>query len=257
MLLLQLYTCNNPVQIIALSTALLLTVSVQAAITNVYTYAAPLSALAIQPTPDDLAQLPGTVKTIMKGGMHAATPTAFPDLFNSDMVGSYGPGDAIFQDGMSPEFDTEFNCDFDAPKTIEEVRIFTHWGDQRVFSWFEVWASTTGTNVGDYTKLGTATLGELGQANTVYVGQECLARLYDPDDGVIAMNVTSLKLIQKNCGYGISAGVGDKLAPGTPLATPYISIAGCVSPEIDIIGVPEPALLISGLLLGLAFLRRK
>jgi len=250
-------------KMILISFVLSLAVTVQAAITSEYMYAAPLSALSIQPTPDDLAQLAGTTKTIVQGSMHAATPGAFPYLFNSDAVGSYGPtglpvdGNAIFQDGMSPDADTAFHCDFDAPKVIEEVRIFTHWGDQRVFSWFEVWASTTGTNAGDYTKLGTTTLGELGQANTIYVGQECLARLYDPDDGVIAINVTSLKLIQKNCGYGIEANLGDKQTPGTAQGT-YVSITGTVSPEIDIIGIPEPTtLLVSGFLLCLAFIRRR
>ncbi len=217
-------------------------------IINEYYSESTIAELPFQPQPNDLAQQAGSTESIVSGGMHGATPDAFPYLFNSDAVGSYGPGgDAIFQDGMSPGADTEFNCNFDAPKSIGEIRVFTHWGDQRVFSWFEVWASTTGTAPGDYTYLGTATLGELGQANTVYIGKECLARLYNPDDGVLAINVTSLKLIQKNCGYGISAGLGDKLAPGTAQGS-YVSIVGTVSPEIDIIGVPEePVTQVSGL----------
>ncbi len=222
-------------KMILVSFILSLSVAVQAAVTNVYTYAAPLSALTIQPTPNDLAQLPGSTNLIVKGAMHAAMPH-FEYLFNSDAVGSYGPGEnALFQDGISPDFDTAFHCDFDSPKSIGEVRVFTHWGDARVFSWIDVWASTTGTNDGDYAYVGTATLGELGQANAVYVGQECLARLYDPDDGVIASDVVSLMLVQKCVGYGISAGVGDKLAPGTPIEAPYVSASGTVSPEIDII----------------------
>ncbi len=221
-------------KMIIVSFVLSLSVAVQAEISNAYYYAAPLSALSIQPTPDDLAQLPGSTNYIVKGAMHVAMPE-FGYLFNSDAVGSYGPGEnALFQDGMSPDFDTAFHCDFDSPKAIGEVRVFTHWGDQRVFSWIEVWGSTTGTNEVDYSYLGTATLGELGQSNTVYVGQECVARLYDPDDGVIASGIVSLMLVQKCVGYGISAGLGDKLAPGTPLGS-YVSIAGTVSPEIDII----------------------
>jgi hypothetical protein len=212
-----------------------------AGVTNVYYSSSTLGALPFQPQADDLTQQAGSTNLLIGGSMHAATAAGFPWLFNSDVDGSYGPaglpndGNAIFQDGISPTADTTIRCDFDGPKTVEEIHIFTHWGDQRVFSWFEVWISTTGTEASDYTYAGTATLGEIGETNTPYVSKECVARLYSVNGGIIANNVTSIKLIQKNCGYGIEANVGVKEEPGTAQGA-YASITGCTSPEIDIIG---------------------
>ncbi len=244
-------------KMILVSFVLSFAVVAHAAVTNVYESAGMIAELSIQPRPDDLAQLSGSTNLIVKGAMHTAIPGSFGYLFNSDAVGKYGPTDSIglFQDGISPTNDVAIHCDFDSPKTIEEVHVYSFWGDQRSFTWFEVWVSTTGTNDPDYTEVGVATFGEIGQTNVSY--QNCLARLYDPDDGIIANNVISLMLVQKNVGYGIAANVGVKEAPGTPQGA-YVAIAGSAVGEIDIIGIPEPAtLLSSGLLLGLAFWRRR
>ena len=249
---------------ITLSIAMLLSLSLQAAITNTYEVSTDAGTLSIQPTPDDLWQLPGTVNTIMKGGMHPVVPDGTLALYDSRSVGDFGDvahgfneGHALFQDGISPDNDTAINVDFDAPKTIEEIHAFGNWGDQRQFAYFEFWVSTSGTNEGDYTKLGTSVNGEYGESNNPpNVAYYRVSRLYDDADGVLAINVTSLKIVQKNVGYGIEAGLGVLEPPATPQGA-YVSIASSAQMEIDIIGIPEPALLFSGLLLGLAFLRRR
>ena len=251
-------------KLITLSVALLLTVSLQAAITNTYEVSTDAGTLSIQPTPDDLWQLPGTVNTIVKGALHGVVPDGTLALYDSRSVGDFGDpahgfsgGCVLFQDGISPDNDTAINVDFDSPKIIEEIRAFAWWGDQRQFAYFEFWASTTGTNEGDYTKIGTSVNGEYGETNDPpNVAYYRVSRLYDPDDGVLAINVTSLKIIQKNVGYGIEAGLGVMEPPATPQGD-YVAIASTAQKEIDIIGIPEPALLLSGLLLGLAFIRRR
>ena len=249
-------------KLIILSAALLLTVSLQAAVTNIIEVEIDAANLSIQPTPDDLWQLPGTVDTIMKGGPHGVVPDGTLSLRDSRSIGDFGDpahgfnnGYFLFTDGISPTNDTIINVDFDSPKTVEEVHIFANWGDNRQFAYIEVWGSTTGTNEADYTKIGTALSGEFNETNDppnqAYFR---LGRLYDDADGVLANNITSLKLIQKNVGYGIGVGYGVMLPPGT--VSPG-GVSGSAHMEIDIIGIPEPAtLLVSGLLLGLAFLRR-
>ena len=251
-------------KMILASVVLSLSVAVQAAITNTYEVNTDAASLSIQPVPDDLWQLPGTENTIVKGALHGVVPDGTLALYDSRSVGDFGDpahgfngGCVLFQDGISPTNDTAINVDFDAPKTIEEIRAFANWGDQRQFAYFEFWVSTTGTNDADYSYLGTSVNGEFGETNDPpNVAYYRVSRLYDPEDGVLANNVTSLKIVQKNVGYGISAGLGVMELPETPQGG-YVSIASTSQKEIDIIGIPEPAtLIISGLILGLAFLRR-
>ena len=106
-----------------------------------------------------------------------------------------------------------------------------------------MYGSTTGTTLN----------GEFGETNDppnqVYYRA---ARLYDTSGAPLMNNVMSIKLVQKNVGYGIGTGYGVMLPPGTD-GNP----SGSSEKEIDIIGIPEPTLLFSGLLLGLAFLRRR
>ncbi|MCK5852766.1 hypothetical protein KAH27_07020, partial [bacterium] len=83
------------------------------------------------------------------------------------------------------------------------------------------------------------TFGNYGETNTLYNSKNCLARLYDPTDNIIAENVTSVKLVKKNCAYEIAPGSGVKKVPGTPLGD-YTMVLGPAVGEIDIIGVPEP-----------------
>ncbi len=215
-------------------------------LTNTFEWADTISGLSFQPQAHDLAQLSGATNLLMSGSMHTGvSDNEFQYLFNSDVDGSYGPGGpgangiVLFADGMSPDYDAVIHCDFDSPRTIQFINIFSYWGDQRLFTYFEVWASVTGTNDSDYTRIGKVTFGENGDTNTPYADKNCLAQLYDPTDGVIADDVISLKLVQKNCGYGISTALGVKHAPGTAQGS-YVAISGSAVGEIDIIGVPEP-----------------
>ncbi len=216
----------------------------------VYTFESKLNSgnLSFQPQPDDLGQMPGTTKSIIQGGMHPVTPApaGFNKFFDSDAVGSFGAdntyhGCGLLQDGISgPSSDTIILVQFDSPKTIAELHFFTYWGDDRQFGYFELWGSTTGTAADDYSKLGTALNADYGDTNDppntmIYR----LARLYDPIDGVIADNITSLKIVHKNVGYNIESGKGVMLEPGTSQGG-YISISGSAINEIDIIGIPEP-----------------
>jgi len=252
-------------KLIVLSVAVLLTLSLQAAITNTYEVVIDSATLSVQPTPTDLAQAPSTVRTIISGGMHGVTPgeegfSLFFDSiaegnFGTNQVGPYNLDTGLFSDGVSNG--TTFICIFDAPKKIQEVHIFGYWGDDRQFNYTEIWGSTTGTNDADYTKLGTMVNGEWHETNDPpNQSYYRTSRLYDPDDGTLANNIRSLKFVQKNCGYGIEAGKGVMLEPNTPQGS-YVGCSGSAIREIDIIGIPEPTLLFSGLLLGLAFLRRK
>ena len=198
-------------KMILVSFVLSLSVAVQAAVTNVFEWDATLANLSIQPQANDLAQQPGVTTTIIKGGMYNAT-FLLEYLFDSDAYGSYGAGNnaGIFKDEISPENDTAIICDFGSAKTIGEVHVFTQWGDRRIFSWFQVWVSTTGTNEADYSYIGAASFGDPGDAYTLYAGQNCVARLYDNEDGILATGVTSVKLVQQNSAYGTL-----KQIPGT------------------------------------------
>ena len=139
------------------------------------------------------------------------------------------------------------NCDFDAPKTIEAVQVFSCAGDSRIFSYGEVYASTTGTDIDDYTYLGAVSFGNWGEDAAAYANSNCVARLYDSADGILAQNVRSVKIR--------FLGVMDTVTWGS--GKTFGSSGGSSLGEVDIIGVPEPTFLLSGLLLGLAFLRKK
>ena len=231
-------------------------------LTSVYEYADNISGLSMQPQAHDLTQMPGATNLLISGSMHTGvSDNKFEYLFNSDVDGSYGPGGpggngiVLFSDGMSPENDAVIHCDFDSPRTIQFINVFSFWGDQRLFTYFEVWTSETGTNNSDYTRIGVVTFGENGMSNTPYAYKHCLAQMYDPTDNVIADNVMSVKLVQKNCGYGIEADLGDKHAPGTPQGS-YVAVTGSAVGEIDIIGVPEPCYLLF-IIYYLIFINRK
>jgi hypothetical protein len=215
-------------------------------LTNTYEWSDTISGLSIQPQAHDLTQMPGATNLLISGSMHTGvSPNEFSSLFNSDVDGSYGPGGpeangiVLFGDGMSPDNDAVIHCDFDAPSIIREINVFSKWHDHRLFTYFEVFASTTGTNDSDYSRIGTVTFGNYGETNTYYNNKNCLARLYDPTDNIIAENVTSVKLVQKNCAYEIATGSGVKQLPGTPLGSYTMILAPAVG-EIDIIGIPEP-----------------
>ena len=203
--------------------------------------------LECQPRPDDLAQMPGTTKSIIQGGMHTATPGTenFNKFFDSNAVGSFGTnnsynGCGLLQDGIStPSSDTIILCQFDSPKIINEIHLFTYWGDERQFSYFELWGSTNGTSTEDYYQIGTALNDNYGTTNVPYEMTYHLAKIYDPEDEIIAENVSSLRLIFKNAGYNIEDGKGVMLQPGTPQGG-YRNITGPAINEIDIIGIPEP-----------------
>ena len=215
-------------------------------ITNTFEWADNVSGLSVQPQANDLAQWHGSTNILINGSMHTGvSDNKFEYLFNSDVDGSYGPGGpnangfVLFNDGMSPDNDAVIHCDFDSPKLIEEINVFSKWSDHRLFTYFEVFASTTGTNDSDYIRIGQVTFGKYGETNTYYNNKNCLARLYDPTDNILAENVTSVKLVEKNCAYEIATGSGVKQAPGTPLGSYSMILAPAVG-EIDIIGVPEP-----------------
>ena len=222
-------------------------------ITNEYYWssASNLSALPVQPTPNDLTQQSGSENSIVRGGMHSGGFN-LSALFDSDVYGSYGPGNdtAIFIDEISPGNDTVIHCNFDIPETIAEIHVFTQWGDRRLFSWFEVWTSTTGTNSDDYSYLGTVTFGSIGDSWAQYANSNCVARLYDFDDGILAISVTSVMLIQKNCGYNTI-----KQIPGTS-TNGIAPVDSCACKEIDIIGIPEPCLFIIYFGLWIIYSRR-
>jgi len=230
-------------KMIIVSFVLSLTVAVQAAITNTYEVNTDSAQISIQPTPYDLLQASGTTNFIVKGALHGVVPDGTLALYDSRSVGDFGDpahgfngGCVLFQDGISPDNDVAINVVFDAPKKIQEVRVFSNWGDQRQFAYFEVWTSTTGTNDVDYSFLGVTKNGEFGETNDPpNVAYYRVARLYDPDDGVLANNITSIKLVQRNVGYGIEAGKGVLEPPATPQGS-YVSIASSSEKEIDIIG---------------------
>jgi len=222
-------------------------------------YSEPLIAdLPFQPQCDDLAQMAGSTKYIVQGGMHSAwTDNRFEYLFNSPSDGELGIGspdsslpghhEVILWDSDVSSLTMEMNCDFTVPKEIREVRVFSKAGDTRLFTYGEVYYSTTGTNISDYTYLGAVSFGEWGDWYTNYYGSNCVARLYNNVDGSLAANVTSLKIkflgvidtTWANWQYKYQGSKG-----------------GSVIGEIDIIGVPEPYLfLFTGLTLLL--LRRK
>ena len=143
--------------------------------------------------------------------------------------------------GLSPESDTVIQYDFDFPKRIDEVHVFSRWGDLRLFTWFEVWISTTGTNNTDYTKMGVVSFGKKGDLAANYAGKYCVARLYN-DSEYLVSGVMSIRLVQKNSGYNTNGETGIKEDPGTPFGSTYNSAAGSAVLEIDIIGngIPEP-----------------
>ncbi|RLD09585.1 MAG: hypothetical protein DRI44_08185, partial [Chlamydiae bacterium] len=97
---------------------------------------------------------------------------------------------------------------------------------------------------------GTATFGEIGDEWAQYANSNCVARLYDSDDGILAGNVKSVMLIQKNCGYDTI-----KQIPGS-ITNGIVPIDSCACKEIDIIGIPEPCLFIIYNLLIVIYFKR-
>ena len=212
-------------------------------VTNVYEWNEILGDLSAIPLPDDLAQLPGT-EIIPGPGRETNELMVLNYMFNSDGVGSYGPGSCIFfPDGLGPKFDMVLYCNFDVPKRIDEIRVFSNWGDARLFTWFEIYASTNVTGYKIYEKIGVATFGEIGDLADNYTNTHCLARLYNTGTNVpLADAVMSVKLIQKNVGYADSVKGGIKQYPGTPLEDDLFNAGGSAVLELDIIGdnIPEP-----------------
>ena len=209
---------------------------------NTNTYAADdnLSSLPVQPVPNDLAQLPDVNISVDGPTNEHFNVTA---LFNSDLVGSYGSGACLFPDGISTDKDVVLQFDFNSPKKINEIHVFSLWGDARLFTWLDAWISISGTNDNDYTKLGTISFGNIGDLATTYTNKHCVAVLRNTSN-FLASDVTSLRLVQRNSGYIRSNGVQVKQEPGTPLGSEYNASIGSAITEIDVIGetVPEPCL---------------
>ena len=197
-------------KLISLSLALLLTISLNAAVTNLYQVNTDPNQISIQPIPYDLWQDAGTTNFIMKNALHGVVPDGTLALYDSryetdfgDIAHGYNGGCVLFQDGISPTNDVIIHVDFDAAKAIQEVRVYSQWGDQRQFAYFDVYASTSGTNDGDYTYLGTTLNGEFGETNSPpNVAYYRVARLLDDTGAAIANNVTSLNLFKETLDMG-------------------------------------------------------
>ena len=223
--------------------------------TNVFTTSDELNSLPIKPMSDDLTQSQD-VNIYVKGNTNQYFN--FNALFNSDFYGSYGESSCIFPDGISPENDVILQFDFLSVVKIDEIHIFSLWGDARLFTWFDVWVSVSGTNDNDYTKLGTISFGKINDFANSYTGKHCVAKLYNTSN-FLATDVKSLKLIQKNSGYYDSAGNGIKEMPATPLGDDYNAAVGAAVMEVDIIGniIPEPTCFFFFLLQCLTVLLRR
>ena len=233
-------------------------------VTNVYETQSDPSGLTFQPVPDDLWQDPGTTNFILKGTLNAVMPDGTLALYDSPAVGDFGThgfGESccLFSDGISPDADVVIHVDFGSITRVDEIHVFSFWGDARQFSYFDVYGSTSGTNDNDYSFLGTLVNAAFSETNDPPNAAHYRAsRLYNVNGDPLMNDVVSIKLIQKNVGYDSGFGEYVMEAPGTPFGE-YESIRGSSEKEIDIIGevVPEPALLINMLILAFAFLRRK
>jgi len=232
-------------KLITLSLALLLTLSLQAGVTNVYEMAMNSAYLSFQPQPDDLWQSYHATNFIVKGALHAVVPDGTLSLYDSTSVGNFGDpghgfankGCCLFQDGISPTNDVTLHIDFDLPTVVTSIQIFSFWGDARQFSYFDAYGSSTGTNDDtDYTYIGTLVNGSFGETNWPNTEYYRVARLYDTSGMPLMSNVVSIKLVQKNVGYGTDTlGEGVLEPPGTPQGS-YAAIAGSSEVEIDIMG---------------------
>ncbi len=242
---------------IVLSVALILTLSLQAAVVNMNYSKLALGDLPYQPQPADLAQQAGSTKSIVAGGMHTTwTDNQFSYMFNSPSVGAYGTGSpdseggtgVLLWDAAEPiTTSIVMHIDFTAPEAIQEVRIFSFAGDTRLFNYGEVSYSTSGS--APYTSIGAVSFGDWGDYYYDYALSNCLSRLYDDGTGVLASDVRSLEITM----YGV---MNNWTWANWQQKTENTG-GGSVINELDIIGIPEPTLLLSGLLLGVAFLRRK
>jgi len=207
-----------------------------------------LAELPIQPQCDDLAQMAGSTKYIVQGGMHSAwADNRFEYLFNSPSDGELGVGspnsvhpgnhEVILWDSIAnaTALTMEMNCDFITPQRIQEIRVFSNAGDTRLFTYGEVFYSTTGSDESDYSYIGAVSFGEWDEWYTKYVSSNCVARLHNNVDGFLATNVTSVKIkflgvmdtTWANWQYKYQGAGG-----------------GSVIGEVDIIGIPEPCLFI-------------
>ena len=235
-----------------------------AGVTNLYETQTDSANLTFQPVPDDLWQDPGTTNFIVKGTLHAVMPDGTLSLYDSPSVGDFGnhgfsAGSCLFSDGISPDADVVIHVDFASQTRVDEIHIFSFWGDSRQFSYFDAYGSTAGTNDNDYSYLGTLVNSAFGETNDPPTESHYRAsKLYNVNGDPLMNDVVSIKLVQKNVGYTTIYSEYIMEAPGTPLGD-YDSISGSSEKEIDIIGevVPEPALLINILILAFAFLRRK
>jgi hypothetical protein len=206
--------------------------------TNYYSANDNIHSLPVQPVPGDLGQSPDiNISVIGQTGQYFKIDS----LFNSDAIGSYGQGACLFPDGISPDNDIRLQLDFDTPKIIDEIHIFSLWGDARLFSWFDIYVSTSGTNENDYTKIGTVSFGTNGEYAAMYTNKHCVAILRNTSN-FLASDITSIRLRQRNSGYIQKDNIQVKQPPGTPFGSEYNTAIGSAIFEIDIIGnnIPEP-----------------
>ena len=113
-------------------------------VTNEFFYADTISALPILPRNSDLAQAPGTTKSIIAGGMHSAWgDNQFAYMFNSPAYGEYGTGsyNSIGGTGVllwdAPQPNTTsivMHIDFATQETLKEIHVFSLAGDARLFT---------------------------------------------------------------------------------------------------------------------------
>jgi len=212
--------------------------------TNEYFWNDNLSNLSEQPQSDDIGQLTGNWY-IVNGGMHTwggLENNEFTNLYNSPVDGSLGNGcpqtvggtQVILYDPASPDtLSMEMNCDFVDAKTIQKINVFSRAGDGRLFTYGEVYYSTTGTNSVDYTLLNAVSFADWGDSTNSYASKYCVASLYDSESAYLAQNVKSIKIIFR-----------------TVVASPDYDIKtmgniGSAIGEVDIIGVPEPGTQVS------------
>lgn len=228
-------------------------------VTNVYELENFTPDLSFQPIATDLAQVSGS-NFFESGGFYvAAWPGCTLDmLFNatgnpSDGYNGYGAGadgiygaGVIFQDYQAPVVQT----DFEAPKAINEIRVFSGHQDGRAFVNCAISFSTDGITFNQFIipgitnlQMGAGPGDQITNYGTRY--SNCLARVYNTDGSAIASNVKAIQYKFYDCSFGTEFRPIDNGAQGT------------VAREIDVIGVPEPVTFgLIGLIGFLAFRKR-
>jgi len=206
-----------------------------------FDYAHTVSELSVQPRPDDLTQMPGSENILIAGAMHVAwADNQFAYMFNSPSVGDNGVGspnspDITGRHGvlLADSQSMVIHCNFDSPKSIEEINIFAGAEDTRLFNDCEIYFSKTGTSDSNYQRYiipGSTNLGfgNWGDSAAPYKFYNSVARVYTTTGEPLETSVTSVKLVLTLC-------------CDLPNDMKKQNVGGSsVINEIDIIGIPEP-----------------